>query len=144
MIPLHEIRRQIGGLPPVADVEEPRVAAALGELARLSASLDEAARHEGAAEKKFEEAKRADRTALAAAIKRGGKDPGKTKLEAAGKALEDARRRREASEEALGGAFADVIGAVEASRVTWLETLAERQAEQEKWVAEAALELERS
>ena len=142
MIELHEVRRQVGRMPAVADVENERVAKALAGLARLVAAYDEAVRLEGVAEKALEEAKRKDRRALAEAMKGGKADPGKKKLEAATGALEDARRRREASEVAAGGAHADVVATVEASRAAWLETLAGRLAEQRKWFEVELGELE--
>lgn len=123
-----DVRRQLGRLPNRDDVDVPEVAELVAELRRLAAEHDEAQRAEDEARQAHEAAEKADREALADAMRAGEADPGSRNVDKAAKRLGDARRRREALARAAEKSYSELAETVKEHRDGWLAALVERQA----------------
>lgn len=140
-----ELRRLAGRLPDPADVDHAKIRKAVEALRKLVEESVAALRVEAEAQTEVSAAEDRDRVKYAAAIRDDAKaDPGTGEADRARKALDKARRRRGAVELAASQAHGELVDAVARDRDGWLDTLAGRREEQERWVAATVDELEKA
>lgn len=137
-----DVRRQVGRLPAAEAVDAPKVAELIGELRRLVVEHDRAQRDEEQLRAAHHAAEKADREALADAMRAGEADPGSRSVEKAAKRLADARRRREALGRAAEKSYGELAEVVREHRAAWLAGLVDRQARERRVFAEKLDELE--
>jgi hypothetical protein len=126
-------------LPPAIGHDE--IDAAIGAYLRLVGQLNDARLAVRAIEDRRKEAEQADRQAFADALRAGAKDPGPKHLRKHEEEALDARRRREALEQACGDAGVELVALVEAHRAEVVELTATNERAAAERVHKAVAEL---
>lgn len=108
-----DVRRYLNGPPRLGTVKHPAILEARDRLDRLAGAYREAVAEESEAKTALHQARELDREAFAEAVAEDKADPGARNADKAGKARDNATRRREGTELAVERAFDDLVAAVE-------------------------------